>query len=147
MNEVKRADPTAHRRPAVLWMVVCAAAGAAAILAVERYRPAFQAWVLSEPEKTSDRINLVLGLAAFLLSTPLLGLGVYLWILGGRAGRGQQLPPAGPPVICDPPDLRARAAITRGRILKAVAVCAIAAGSLLIAMFWRLSDLFGRQAP
>ena len=44
------------------------------------------------------------------------------------------------------PGLRRKAALLRGRILKAIAVCSIAAGSLLIATLYPLSDLFCRYA-
>jgi len=113
MSEIQKADPKARRR-AVLSVVIGTIVGAAFILGFESYRAALQEWILSEPGKVSDRLNLVFLVAACVLSAPLLVFGAYIWVLGARVTRARQYPPPAQSVIRDTLVVRGRAAVLGG---------------------------------
>jgi hypothetical protein len=138
MTEVRRADP-ATRRQAVLFVVLGAFAGAVLIFGFERYYIPFRDWLLSEPEKFRLRVNLVLLVSAVLLSVPLVALAVYLWLLGAKVLHARQFPPPGYRVIRDTPIIDGKAAISRGRGLKVVALFLGVFAVLLCLLMWRLA--------
>lgn len=145
MSEIQRSDPTA-RRQAVLFVVVGTVVGALLILAFERYYPALGDWVLSDPLNLSSRWKFVLLGSVAVLSLPLLVFAAYFWGLGVRVIRAQRFPLPTQRVIRDTPVLGGRAAVFRGRVLKALAVGLVIAAGLLSFVFWRLATLISDRA-
>lgn len=139
MTDVRRADP-AVRRQAVLVLVIGTCVGALLIVAFERYRILLSDWVLADPAVSARRLRLVLlGLAAIFL-VPLLAFAAYLWSLGQRVVRAREFPPPGLRVIRDTPVVTDGRAISRGRLLKLLALaCGIAAAALGF-LLWRFES-------
>lgn len=145
MTEVRRADPTA-RRTAILILVVGTCIGALLIVAFARYRVPLSDWVLADPGSSAQRLKLVLLLLAALLLAPLFAFAAYLWSLGGKVVRAQEFPPPGVRVIRDTPVVSGERAVSRGRLLKVLALgCGIAAAVLAV-LLWRLTLLLGSHA-
>jgi hypothetical protein len=140
MTEVRRADP-AVRRQAVLILVVGTILGALLIVGFQRYHIPIRDWIRSEPGASAQRANWALLLLAAFLIGPLLGLATYLWSLGGRVLRAREFPPPGLRVIRDTPVITGEGAISRGRLLKLLALgCGIASVALGL-LLWRLASL------
>ena len=144
MSEIQKADPKA-RRQALLLAIIGTIVGAALILGFDSNRSVLQEWILSEPSKLADRIIVVLLAPACVLSALLLCLGAYCWVLGARVSGAQQYPPPAQAVIRDTRVVRGRPAVHRGNMLKALAVCIIAAAFLLPIAFWRLAVMFSER--
>ena len=139
MTGVRKADPAA-RRWAVVVVVVGSFVGALLILAFERYRVSLGDWVLAELGEAAARVGwVVLALAAALLA-PMLSFAAYLWWLGRRVVDAQEFPPAGVRVIRDTVVLTGEKAISRGRVLKMLAVGCIAACVVLGLLLWRFAS-------
>lgn len=136
MSGVPLGDSGLRKRYAVLVLLLCVAAGCASIVAFEHYRPAFLDWVISEPQLMSDRINLVLLLAAIALAAPLLGAGAYLWRFGSNARRAGRFPIKTSPSGCD-----------REGLLRGIAIFLIMVTGGLLVTIWQLSQLLRSQAP
>jgi hypothetical protein len=145
MTTIQKADAGARRRAATR-----AAGGVVAFLlllaAVERYRLPLHDWLLSDPERFTQRLVLVSRAAAAALVLPLLGFALYLWAFGARVMRAGRFPPPGQRVIRDTQVLEGRAARARGRILKVLAACLGLAGTMFGLMFWRLVGALGGHA-
>lgn len=131
---MRKADPAA-RRQALLVVVVGACIGALLIAAFERYRVPLKDWVLADPE----RGRAVLLLLAALVLAPLFAFSAYLWRLGEKVLRAREYPPPGLRVIRDTPVLTAEKAVSRGRLLKALAAGFLVAAVALGALLWRLA--------
>jgi hypothetical protein len=138
MSEVRRADPAA-RRNAVLFVVLGALAGTLLLVGFEFYRIPLREWVLSEPGKFGLRVKLVFLVLGVLLSAPLGAFAVYLWSLGAQVLRAQQFPPPGYRVIRDTLIIDGKAALSRGRGLKVLALCLAVLAVLLWLLLWRLA--------
>jgi hypothetical protein len=130
MTEVRRADPAA-RRQAVRFVILGALVGTVLIVGFERYRTPVHDWLLSKPEELAHRVKLVFLLSAVVLSAPLLAFAVYLWSLGANVLRARQFPPPGYRVMRDTPVIGGRAAVSRGRAFKLLALCLGIASVLL----------------
>jgi len=130
MTEVRRADPAA-RRQAVRFVILGALVGTVLIVGFERYRTPVHDWLLSKPEELAHRVKLVFLLSAVVLSAPLLTFAVYLWSLGANVLRARQFPPPGYRVMRDTPVIGGRAAVSRGRAFKLLALCLGIASVLL----------------
>jgi hypothetical protein len=138
MTEVRRADPAA-RRQAVRFLILGALVGTVLIVGFERYRTPVHDWLLSKPEELAHRVKLVFLLSAVVLSAPLLAFAVYLWSLGANVLRARQFPPPGYRVMRDTPVIGGRAAVSRGRAFKLLALCLGIASVLLWLLLWRLA--------
>ena len=138
MTEVRRADPAA-RRQAVRFVILGALVGTVLIVGFERYRTPVHDWLLSKPEELAHRVKLVFLLSAVVLSAPLLAFAVYLWSLGANVLRARQFPPPGYRVMRDTPVIGGRAAVSRGRAFKLLALCLGIASVLLWLLLWRLA--------
>jgi hypothetical protein len=138
MTEVRRADPAA-RRQAVRFVILGALIGSVLIVGFERYRTPVRDWLLSKPEELAHRVKLVFLLSAVVLSAPLLAFAVYLWSLGANVLRARQFPPPGYRVMRDTPVIGGRAAVSRGRAFKLLALCLGIASVLLWLLLWRLA--------
>lgn len=140
MTNLRKADPAARRKVALL-LSVGACVGAVLIVAFERYRIPLSDWVLAGPGASAQRARLALLLLAALLLAPLLALAAYLWSLGARVVRAQEFPPPGLRVIRDTAVITGARAVSRGRLLKVLALsCAIACAVLGI-LLWRFDSL------
>jgi hypothetical protein len=140
MIEIQRADPQKRRQVLAIVLAV-ALVGAALIVAFQQYRPELDAWLSGIWPESRRRFGIVLAVMAMLACAPLFGLAIYLWFLGGRVIRAQRFPLPGTPVVRDTPVLRERAAILRGRVMRAFAAAfAFAALGMLFAL-WRLSTV------
>jgi hypothetical protein len=116
------------------------------IVAFARYRVPLSDWVLADPGSSAQRLKLVLLLLAALLLAPLFAFAAYLWSLGGKVVRAQEFPPPGVRVIRDTPVVSGERAVSRGRLLKVLALgCGIAAAVLAV-LLWRLTLLLGSHA-
>jgi hypothetical protein len=142
MNEIRRADPAARRR-AVLIIILGALGGALVLVAFERYRNPLSDWVLSEPGASAQRVKWVFLFLGTLVSAPLLAYAVYLWSFGARVLRAREFPPSGYPVIRDTPVITGEAAVSRGRLLKALALSCGIASAVLGLLLWRLASMLG----
>jgi hypothetical protein len=140
MIEVQRADAAA-RRHALVVVVLGALTGALLLVAFGRYRIPLRDWVLSEPEKLAYRAKLVVLVSGGLLSTPLIAFALYLWSLGAKVLRAGRFPPPGQRVIRDTPIVSGRAAMSRGRRLKILALCLGIASAILWLLLWRLASI------
>ncbi len=145
MTNVRKADPAA-RRHAVLLLSVGTCVGALLIVGLERYQISLRDWILAEPEASAQRGKLVFLLLAALLLVPLLAFAAYVWSLGERALLAREFPPPGLRVIRDTPVITGERAISRGRLLKVLALgCCIASVALGL-LLWRLASLFSGHA-
>ena len=91
------------------------------------------------PEELAHRVKLVFLLSAVVLSAPLLAFAVYLWSLGANVLRARQFPPPGYRVMRDTPVIGGRAAVSRGRAFKLLALCLGIASVLLWLLLWRFA--------
>jgi hypothetical protein len=140
MTDIRKTDPNA-RRKVVLVLVVGTCAGALLIVAFERYRIPLSDWVLADPGASAQRARSVFVLLAVLLLAPLLAFAAYLWSLGERVVRAREFPLPGLPVIRDTPVITGESAVSRGRLLKVLALgCGIAAAVLGL-LLWRFQSL------
>ena len=137
LTEIQRADPVA-RRQALLIVMLGALVGTLLIIGFEHYRGPLRDWLLPEPGEPAHRLKLVLLLTTVILSAPLAAFAAYLWSLGSEVLRTQQFPPPRSRVIRDTPVIGGRAAILRGRSLRALALCLGVASALLWWCLWRL---------
>ncbi len=145
MTDVRKADPAGRRR-AVLLLLVGTCVGALLIVGFERYHIPVRDWILAEPEASGQRAKLVLLLLAALLLAPLVVFAAYVWSLGERVLRAREYPPPGLRVIRDTRVMTGERAISRGRLLKMLALgCGIACVGLGL-LLWRLASLFGGHA-
>jgi hypothetical protein len=145
MREVRKADP-ALRRQTVLAVAIGALVGALLIGGIEWYRDSLRDWIASRPSEMPRRLRLLFLLGGILLSAPLVGLALHLWLLGAKVLRAQQFPPPGYRVIRDTPVLGGRAAISRGRIFKVLSVGLGVTSVLLWLLIWRLARVLGAGA-
>jgi hypothetical protein len=145
VTEVRRADPAA-RRQAVLFIIFGALVGTVLIVGFERYRTPLRDWLFSEPEELAHRVKLVFLLSAVVLSAPLVGFAVYLWSLGAKVLCARQFPPPGYRVIRDTPVIGGKAAVSRGRGFKVLALCLGVASALLWLLLWRLAWVLSEGA-
>src|SRR5688572_19353929 len=81
--------------------------------------------MLADPGASTKRARVAFLALAALLLAPLLAFAVYLWSLGGRVLRAQEFPPPGLRVIRDTAVLTGARAVSRGRLLKVLAVSAL----------------------
>jgi hypothetical protein len=96
------------------------------IVAFQRYRIPLRDWVLADPAAAAEWAKLVFLLLAVLLLAPLLAFAAYTWSLGERVLRAREFPPPGLRVIRDTPVITGEKAVSRGRLLKVLAlVCGI----------------------
>jgi hypothetical protein len=144
MTEIRKADPAA-RRKALRLVILGALIGMLLIVGFERYGTLFRDWLLSDPRELSHRLRLGFFLAAALLSAPLIVFAVYLWSLGAKTLCAREFPPTGSRVIRDIPILGGHAAVLRGRVLKAVALCLGVASALLWLLLWRLAGVLSER--
>ena len=145
MTEVRRADAAA-RRTAALVLLAGTCVGALLLVAFTRYRIPLSDWVLAGPGSSALRVKLVFLLVPALLLAPLIALAVYLWALGGRVVRAREFPPPGLWVIRDTPIVTGERAVSRGRLLKVLALgCGIASAALAV-LLWRFGLLLGSHA-
>jgi hypothetical protein len=134
------------RRLAVLLVILGTAVGALLILGLERYRTPLRDWLLSEPGDQARRVRLVFSVTATVLSAPLVAFAVYLWSLGAKVVRAGAFPPPGYRVVRDTPVITGRAAVGRGRGLKALALCLGVASALMWLLLWWLGSAFSERA-
>jgi hypothetical protein len=145
VTSVRRADPAA-RRQAVLLLVAAAFVGALLIEAFERYQIPLRDWILAEPAKSAQRMQLIFLVLGALLSVPLLAFAAYLWSLSARVLRSQEYPPPGLRVMRDTPVIVGEAAIARARQLKGLALGCGIASALLGLLLWRLASVLSTHA-
>jgi len=145
MTDVRKADPAVRRR-AILFLLVGTCVGALLIAGFERYHIPLRDWILAEPGASAQRVKLALLLLAALLLAPLLVFAAYVWSLGERVLRAREFPPPGLRVIRDTPVIRGERAVSRGRLLKLLALGSGIASVGLGLLLWRLASLFGGHA-
>lgn len=142
---IQRADPAA-RRQAILVVIFGAAVGGLLIAGFDHFGESFREWLSSEPAHTAERARLAMYLSALILSVPLIGLAVYLWLVGARVQRAQQFPPPGFRVIRDTAIVGGSAAVTRGQVIQVLALCLGLAAALMWLFFWWLARTIGQGA-
>ena len=145
MTEVRRADAAA-RRTAALVLLAGTCVGALLLVAFTRYRIPLSDWVLADPGSSELRVKLVFLILPALLLAPMLALAVYLWALGGRAVRAREFPPPGLRVIRDTPIAKGERAVSRGRLLKVLALGCCIACAVVAALLWRFAQLLSSRA-
>lgn len=137
MQEIDKADITA-RRKALAVVLAGVVAGALLIAGLDHYREALQDWLLDDPDRFRQRLTAVFLLFAFLLSTPLICLAGYVWLLGARAIKSERFPPPGLQVVRDTKVLRGHDAILRGRLLIVLGTCLGVCAAVLCLLFWQI---------
>jgi hypothetical protein len=142
MTEIRKADPAA-RRQALLLLAAGTLVGALLIVGWERYKIPLRDWLESEPGELAHRARLGFLLLAMALSAPVLAFAARLWRLGARVLRARQFPPPGYRVIRDTPVISGPAAVSRGRVFKALALCLGVAAVLMWLLLWRLVRTLG----
>jgi hypothetical protein len=145
MTEVRRADPAA-RRTAALVLVAGTCVGALLLVTFTRYRIPLTDWVLACAGSSALRVKLVVLVVPALLLAPLVALAVYLWALGGKVVRTREFPPPGLRVIRDTPIVTGERAVSRGRLLKVLALGCGTASAALAVLLWRFGLLLGSHA-
>jgi Na+/phosphate symporter len=138
MSEVQKADPEA-RRKALLLIVFGAAIGGLLIAGFMHFGELLRDWILSDPAETAFRARLAICLMVALLALPLVGLAVYVWLIGARVLRTQRFPPPGLRVLHDTPVVSGSAAVTRGHAIQIVAVCLGVGAAVFCLFFWWLT--------
>ena len=146
MTNLRRADPAARRKLALV-LIVGACVGAILIVAFERYRIPLSDWLLADPGTSTKRARLAFLVLVALLLAPLLAFAVYLWSLGGRVLRAQEFPPPGLGVIRDTAVITGARAVSRGRLLKALALACAIGCAVLGCLLWRFESLLSGHAP
>ena len=145
MTALRRADPTARRTVALL-LVVGTCMGALLLVAFARYRIPLSDWMLADPGSSAQRVKMVLRVLVALLLAPLLALAAYLWSLGGKVVRAREFPPPGLRVIRDTPIVTGERAVSRGRLLKVLALGCCIACAVLAVLLWRLEMLLSSHS-
>ena len=145
MTALRRADPTARRTVALL-LVVGTCMGALLLVAFARYRIPLSDWMLADPGSSAQRVKMVFRVLVALLLAPLLALAAYLWSLGGKVVRAREFPPPGIRVIRDTPIVTGERAVSRGRLLKVLALGCCIACAVLAVLLWRLEMLLSSHA-
>ena len=145
MKQIQKADPEARRR-AMLTVIFGAAVGGLLIAGFDHFGEPFRAWLSSDPAETAGRARLAMYLSALVLSAPVIAFAVYLWLLGKKVLRAQQFPPPGFQVIRDTPVIGGPAAVTRGQVIQALALCLGLAAALLWLFFWWLARTISQGA-
>jgi len=133
--EIQKADPRARRQ--ALWVGLIGAAGGALLLWLFLGNQArVRAWFLDNADTLMDN-PLLVGLGMLVLMSPVIGLSVYLLVLGQRIVRARRFPPPGMTLSRDTPVLKEGAAVLRGRVVQVAAgvlltaslgICALVAG-------------------
>jgi hypothetical protein len=131
------------RSVVVLLVLVVALVGTCLIAGAERFRDPLREWILSDPATSRQKLESVVALLAALVSLPLLGFAAYLWSFGGRVLRARQFPPPGRRSIGAPPVCTGDAALRRGRVLRAVALCFGIASAGVSLLLWRFAAQLG----
>jgi hypothetical protein len=142
--DIRKADAV-FRRQAIALLAGALCAGVLLIAGFERYQGELAEWVRADAARTALRLELVFGVFAVVLLTPLLAMASYLRALGRRAVRTREFPPPGFRVIRDTPIVRGFDAVTRGRSLRGVAVFLTASAVLVFLFLWRLAALASRS--
>lgn len=138
MSDVRKADPVVRRR-VVLVLVVGACVGALLIIAFERYRIPASDWLLADTQTSAQRVRLIFLLLAALVVAPLFAFAAYVWSLGERVLRAREFPPPGLRVIRDITVITGEKAVSRGRLLKVLALSCSIASAVLGLLIWRLA--------
>jgi hypothetical protein len=134
--DIQRADPGARRR--AIWIfILSVTAGAVVLFWFEQSLPALMTWATETPDVGAARAKLLLALIGTLIVVPLAWFGVYLWFLGERISRAERFPLPSMKVVRDTVVVTGEAAVTRGRIMKALAVfLTISALGMLCSLWW-----------
>jgi hypothetical protein len=140
MTNVQRADSTA-RRKAVIIVIIIAIVGSLFIAVFEGYRTQLYDWLLSDYEKSTHRLRVLIILTAAFGAITLFAFSAYLWFLGYKVSNSQRFPLPGQKVIRDSAILEGQAAVKRGRLLKAIAVFLAVTGVMLCFVFWKLISI------
>jgi hypothetical protein len=128
------------RRWAVVILSISTAVGAAHIVLFARFRPAFEAWVCSDPALFIERVRLILiGVAALCVGPPT-AIAIYLWCLGARTFQSQRFPPPGTLIIRSVTVLSGDAARQSGHLAQATAVLLVIAAVTLAILFWWFAE-------
>ena len=139
--EIQRADPAARRKAVILITATLVVLGAVLAVAL-RYQDSFEAWLISEPERFRERIEIVI--AGFgVLALPVLLASVYLWCFGRRVVETQQFPPPNTVVTRDTRILTGPPALLRGRILESIAALTAIVAVGVPVVLWLLLGTLG----
>jgi hypothetical protein len=145
VTEVRKADPAARRQVALV-LAVGTCVGALLIVAFDRYRIPLSDWLLADPGARAQRLKLVFLVLDALVVAPLLAFAAYVWSLGGRTIRAREFPPPGLPVIRDTLVIAGEKAISRGRLLKLLALGCAVASAVLGFLLWHIESLLSDNA-
>ena len=102
--------------------------------------------MLADPGASTKRARVAFLALAALLLAPLLAFAVYLWSLGGRVLRAQEFPPPGLRVLRDTAVITGARAVSRGRLLKVLAVSCAIGCAVLGFLLWRFESLLSGHA-
>ncbi len=142
MPTIQKADPRAKRR-AIAALLVTVFLGGALLLALDTYRPEYEAWVQQRADWIIAHPG-VTTLIVFAGSSPIIALALYMWRQGAATVRCARFPPPKLPVVRDTLVLSGQAAVRRGRVIQSVAglligLCCVSA----LVFWWTLRRLFG----
>lgn len=134
MPAIQKADPRVRRRAIVAALVV-ALLGSVFFLALDIYRPEYEAWVLARADWITAHPG-VITLIVFAGSLPIIVFALYMWRVGAETVRYERFPPPKQSVVRDTLVLSGDAAARRGRVMQATAVLLIGLCCLSALVFW-----------
>ena len=140
ISEMQHAAPGARRR-VLIHLGIAGLAGVVMLMLLQAAQPAVVNWVLSDPESTRTRAQLVIVVLAALVLAPVVGMAIYMWRLGAAILREDRFPPERSKLIRDVRVVRGDAARARGRVLRTSAGVLLGLAVLVAVVLWRLATL------
>ena len=135
MDTIQKADPEA-RRKAIFLICVASLLGGGALLVFEFFEDDFQAWLQKNIDFLLEN-TIVVFIVTLVLVTPIIAVGVYLWLLGNRTVRAQRFPPPGYAVARDTIVLAGSKGRRRGRVIQVLSLFLLCmAGAIPFAMWY-----------
>jgi hypothetical protein len=134
MPEIQKADLNA-RRKAILIVLVGAVIGSALVMTVQLNRSRIGTWLFAHRGYFLEHPEVV-ALFFFVLMFPVLASAAYQWRFAARTIAARRFPPPGAQVVRNTTVLSGETAVTRGRLLQALAGILALIGLLMPAAIW-----------
>jgi hypothetical protein len=134
MGTIQKADPAARRK--AIW-VICVASilGVSAILAFQSLQEDFQAWLASNIDFLLEN-PIVVFVVSLVFVSPVLAVGVYLFLFGNRTARAQRFPPPGYTVVRDTVVLEGPKGRKRGRVIQILSLFSLCMAGAIPFVMW-----------
>jgi hypothetical protein len=143
MAEIERATPQT-KASFVKFLVAAVVLGAILLAAMSSVGPLLHGWVAPDGKPDPSRVQIVMAAGEILLAAPAIGMAIYLWRLASLVARSRRFPPPGTSVVRDTPVLEGNEALTRAKLLKALAGVILVTATVMGVILWRLAMLITR---